>query len=218
MSTPSEKLCSKCQRPNSLDANYCSWCGASEFEIDPHQSFRLTLPQAELHRLRLDVRRIIVLGVVSFGLYLLYWAFITWIHLKRETGGNFFPPWHALSLLVPIYGLFRLHHHVRVIKELCDSSGVATNLSPPLIVVMFLLNNILGIVVAFASSQGLAIVLSVISLTLVITILIWAQSTLNAYWAETRGAELREARFSPIEWIVCLLGILSWSGVLVPIG
>ena len=217
MATPPEKSCSKCSRPTPLDANYCPWCGSNEFKVDPQQPFRLPVPEVEQYRLRLDVRRLIAFGIVSRGLYLLYWAFFTWGQLKRETGGNFFPPWHALSLLVPIYGLFRMHHHTRVIKELCEGGGVPTNLSPALVVVMLLLGGILDFIVALAASRGLAMMLSVISLVLAVTILVWAQSALNAYWSKSRGEDVREARFSIIEWIVGLLGILSWSSILIPI-
>ena len=217
MSTPPEKQCSRCRKPNTIDSNYCAWCGASEFESDPQQRLLLTFAQADQYRLKLDTRRLIAFGIISFGLYILFWALLTWIQLKRETGGNFFPPWHALSLLVPIYSLFRLHHHVQVIKELCDGSGVPTNLSPRLVIVMFLLSGILDVIAAIYASYGQAIVLRIISLTLLITILIWAQSALNGYWTKTREAELKEVPTSTIELVISLLGVLSWTALLVPI-
>ena len=216
MTTPPEKVCSRCNRPTQLDTNFCPWCGAQEFEVDSQLPFRPPVPEVEQYRLRLSIRRIIAFGIVSLGLYLLYWAFFTWDQLKRETGGNFSPPWHALSLLVPIYNLFRMHHHVRVIKELCESGGVQTNLSPPLVIAMLLLSGILDFIVLLAVSRGLAIGLSVISLILTVTIIVWAQNELNAYWSKSRGEAVREAGFSPIEWIVGLIGILSLSLTLIP--
>ncbi len=96
MTTPPEKSCSRCNRPTQLDTNFCPWCGAREFRVDPWLPSRLPVPEVDQYGLKLGIGRIIVFGVVSLGLYLFYWAYFTWDQLKRETGGNFSPPWHAL--------------------------------------------------------------------------------------------------------------------------
>ena len=70
------------------------------------------------------------MAVLSYGLYLFYWLYLTWKQYRDHTGQEVFPVWHALTLAVPIYGLFRTHAHVRSFKELMFSSGVTSTLSP----------------------------------------------------------------------------------------
>ena len=50
----------------------------------------------------LSQNRILVMAVLSFGLYLLYWFYLTWKQYRDQTSQEAFPVWHALSLLVPI--------------------------------------------------------------------------------------------------------------------
>ncbi|MSQ40942.1 MAG: hypothetical protein EXR55_04665 [Dehalococcoidia bacterium] len=65
----------------------------------------------------LSPARIILMSVLSQGLYLLYWFYLTWKHYRNHTGRDVYPVWHALTLLVPIYSLFRTHAHVRALKS-----------------------------------------------------------------------------------------------------
>ena len=67
--------------------------------------------------------RILLMAVLSYGLYLFYWFYLTWKQYRDHTGREAFPVWHALTLVVPIYGLFRTHAHVRSFKELMVNSG-----------------------------------------------------------------------------------------------
>ena len=70
--------------------------------------------------------------MLSVSLYFFCWFYITWKQLATEIGGDHHPVWHALSLFVPIYNLFRIHKHMSVIKNL----SIATSFSPGAIVVL----------------------------------------------------------------------------------
>ncbi|MFQ5934525.1 MAG: hypothetical protein ACE5KI_07780, partial [Dehalococcoidia bacterium] len=153
---------------------------------------------------------------LSFGLYFFYWTYLTWAQLKNETGGNYYPVWHTLSLFVPIYGLFRFYRHLRVIVDLCKRSGVITNLSPWVCVLMIILGGVLDFIGGSSTSVVVALVMSAISLTLITTLLLWAQSALNAYWAQSKGAGLRETRVRAGEIALGLIGIIGWAGFIVP--
>ena len=87
--------------------------------------------------------RVVLASVLSGGLYLLYWFYITWKQLSRETENTHYPVWHALTLLVPIYGLFRMHAHVRLINELAFRHRIAETFGPSLAVVLLVLSNVL---------------------------------------------------------------------------
>ena len=62
-------------------------------------------------RLTISLRRIVVLSVLSAGVYYTYWIYRTWGQLAREVPnqGPYYPVWHALTQLIPVYAQFRLH-------------------------------------------------------------------------------------------------------------
>ena len=84
-------------------------------------------------------RRLLGMLVLSYGLYLFYWFYLTWKQYRDHTGQEGFPVWHALTLFVPIYKWFRFHAHVRVYKELMINSGVPNSLSPIWTVVVMII-------------------------------------------------------------------------------
>ena len=118
----SDKLCTGCGEQNPAQANFCSSCGAQEFAE--------AAPKPTRNVLRLSMGRIVLLSVVTSGLYIFYWLYLTWKHLQSETEDVHYPVWHGLTLFVPVYGLFRLHRHVSVIQGLALKAGVDTSLSP----------------------------------------------------------------------------------------
>ena len=85
--------------------------------------------------------RVLVMSVLSYGLYLVYWFYRTWKQYRDHTGTEAYPVWHALTLFVPIYGLFRTHAHMRCYQELMVKDRVATTISPGGAVVLVLISS-----------------------------------------------------------------------------
>ena len=85
--------------------------------------------------------RLLVMLVLSYGLYLFYWLYLTWKQYRDHTGQRVFPVWHALTQFVPIYKWFRFHAHVRVYKELMTDSDVPSSLSPFWAVVVLIISS-----------------------------------------------------------------------------
>lgn len=56
-------------------------------------------------RTQISMRRILFMTIASYGLYLVYWFYVTWKQYKDNTGERAYPVWHALTLLIPIYNL-----------------------------------------------------------------------------------------------------------------
>lgn len=76
------------------------------------------LPRTPWRRVR-PLWRTVALTVATINLYWFYWFWATWRELKQETGDNRMRPFgHMLSLFVPVYQLFRIHAHFRVIRDL----------------------------------------------------------------------------------------------------
>jgi hypothetical protein len=64
------------------------------------------------------------LTFVTGGAYLIVWAGRSWSTMKRERGDSEMRPvWHALSLVVPLYMVFRVHAHFRTLNELLSGIG-----------------------------------------------------------------------------------------------
>ena len=214
-----DKQCTECGEVNPEDSNFCSNCGGREFkEVPPGLARRLEIHSEVEARddVRLGIGRVVVLSLLSFGLYQVWWFYITWKHLDSETSEEHHPVWHALTLFVPIYNLFRMHHHVSVVRNLATGAGVATSLSVGLIVILFAVSNVLDGISLRIDDRGTLIVLGVLSTVLTTTVLYLPQEILNEYWRSVRGANLREARLGVGEVILVLLGVLFWVILLIP--
>ena len=164
--------------------------------------------------------RIVALTVLSSGLYIFYWMYVTWRQYREHTGNLAFPVFHALSLLVPIYQFFRLHAHMRVYQELMEQRGVPTTLSPARIVLIYLGVVLLGMVSFIlpaeeplsASQQAAYVAINVGQVTLLSWILWHAQTNINRFWQHRLGVRLGWMRLSLVELMVVAFGlVLGWG-------
>ncbi len=189
-----EKVCAQCGQLNRSHANYCSACGAqgfAEVTLEQGEAGPAYQPLAtESYALRLSIARIIILSIVTSGLYVFYWLYLTWKHLQSETGDVHYPFWHALTFLVPVYGLFRIHRHIAVIQAASQRAGVDALLTPALAVTMLALYWLLAMLSANSASFGTFVVLNLIRLALITTVIVRAQATLNNYWSSVKGEAL----------------------------
>ena len=145
-----EKQCSYCGEINTEESNFCSNCGAGDFkEIPPGLASRLSSTSEASNAVKLGTGRVGLLSVLSFGLYLFWWYYITWKQLASETREEHYPVWHSLTLIVPIYNLFRMHRHVSVINDLASRVGLTISLSAGTAVVLLLVSSILETRVVF---------------------------------------------------------------------
>ena len=204
-----EKVCAQCGQLNRSHANYCSACGAHGFAdvtLEQGEAGPPYLPLTpESYALRLSIARIIILSIVTSGMYVLYWLYLTWKHLQSETGDVHYPVWHALTFLVPVYGLFRIYKHVAVIQAVSQRAGVEALLSPVLAVTMVALYWPLGMLSANSESIGTSVVLGLIGLALITTVVVRAQTTLNNYWSSVKGEALASVPFGAVEVVFVIL-------------
>ncbi len=214
-----EKQCSDCGEINPPQSDFCSHCGSRGFrDVPPRLAARLKDGE-QLHispAVRISIGRVVLVSALSGGLYLFYWFYLTWKQLATETKGIHHPVWHAFTLGVPIYGLFRTHAHVRVIAELASKQRVASYMAPGLAVVLALVVNGLGWASLSTESYGTTIVLSLISTVVSATLVGSAQSGLNAYWEKARGNLLADARIGAGEVVFAVLGVLIWIITFIP--
>src|SRR5438045_8037872 len=69
--------------------------------------------------------------MLTFGVYPIVWVGLSWAEMKRELDDpDMHPVGHALAMLVPIYGLFRLHAHFRTVNCLLAQARCASSVYP----------------------------------------------------------------------------------------
>ena len=214
-----DKLCARCGALIGANATICSSCGAREFrDVPPELESRPSQAPAGAANtaVYLSLARVVLLSLLSSGTYFFYWLYLTWRHLRDETGEKHYPVWHALTLLVPIYGLFRLHRHVGLIRDLARGVGIETALAPSLAVGLVFLNWMLGISSTQIDQENTValLVVSVIGLALTTTVVVRAQDGLNRYWIRVRGESLQKAPLGVGEVALAVLGTLYWLSVL----
>jgi hypothetical protein len=158
---------------------------------------------------------------LTYGLYLFYWFYLTWKQYRDHTREKAFPVWHALTLVVPIYGLFRTHAHTRIFKELMTNRGLMTTISPGLAVAAVVASSALSWS-TFGLSWGnmtlaaamTTTVIEILSIAIVAWLLMRLQDNLNIYWHEVSSGQLIDARIGIGEAIFAVIGGLAWLDTL----
>lgn len=205
--------CTNCGAEVEHGANFCGSCGTGL-----GQTARLGYP--------ISLNRILFLTVASFGLYLFYWIYLTWRHYRDHTGNEAYPIWHALTLLIPIYGLFRIHAHVRSYNELMSKSGLPSSIAPGWVVTVVLIALILGNVGSILSGGLLGIddytfgaavsaaILSTVSLALYLGVLLPLQSNLNRYWESLENVQMVPPKVRVGEVVFSIIGLFTWMDII----
>lgn len=225
----SAKFCPQCGTEVRSGSQFCANCGhrfAAEGADDTHygdddNSYgaadrNLPIPIDMPYRIPLD--RVLLMTVLSFGLYIFYWHYLTSKHYRDYTREEAYPIWHALTLLVPIYSLFRTHAHMRVFRDLMMNAGLTTTISAWWAVGAILVTNaldyrafwLLTAETASFSDAMLSLVLSVGSLSIVAWLLLHVQSNLNSYWNNLTDGRVANAKIGVGEVILAVIGVFSW--------
>jgi hypothetical protein len=68
-------------------------------------------------KILLSPARVLIFSVLSAGLYIFYWSYLTWKQLKAETRDDHYPVWHALTIWIPLYNLFQIHSISRLFRN-----------------------------------------------------------------------------------------------------
>ncbi|MDP6550352.1 MAG: hypothetical protein QF659_09805, partial [Dehalococcoidia bacterium] len=170
----------------------------------------------------ISLRRVFLMSVLSNGLYLFYWFYLTWKQYREQTRIEAFPVWHALTLMVPGYNLFRIHSHMRSLKQLMLDSDLASTISAGWAVALVLILIALG-VMSYQLAGGFGevgdmtqktavniAILNIISVLLVAGLLVQVQGNLNRYWSSLANVQPVSARIGVGEVIFGLIGGVSW--------
>ena len=222
--------CPYCAHQVESNHIFCGGCGKAlpaESTADPEEALTGQPPRTLAYRI--SPTRILVMTFLSDGLYLFYWFYITWQQYRDHTGNQVFPMWHTLSLMIPIYGLFRTHAHMRSFKALMQDAGVFCSIAVGWAVVLVLISTALdnaslrvngGFFNFGEVSFGAALIsalLDLASIAVVLGLLLHVQQNLNRYWASLDNVTLVDLNVGAGEVILAVVGVLTWIITLISI-
>jgi len=215
--------CPNCGTAAQQSFNYCSVCGK---DLTGRSSAAAVRQVAQGLPSTLDYhisgRRILLMSVLSHGLYLFYWFFLTWKQYRDHTGNPVFPVWHAMTLMVPVYSLFRTHAHMRIYKELMLDAGVTSTINVGLTVGLVFTSSVLDTVSfnlggGFAGSSEIStgtaaatVVINLISVAIVSGLLLHLQGNLNRYWHGLESATIVDLKIGISEVFLVFIGVFLW--------
>ena len=222
--------CPYCAHQVESNHIFCGGCGKAlpaESTADPEEALTGQPPRTLAYRI--SPTRILVMTFLSDGLYLFYWFYITWQQYRDHTGNQVFPMWHTLSLMIPIYGLFRTHAHMRSFKELMQDTGVFCSIEVGWAVVLVLISTALDNAslrvnggffnfgeVSFEAAL-ISALLDLASIAVVLGLLLHVQQNLNRYWASLDNVTLVDLNVGAGEVILAVVGVLTWIITLISI-
>jgi hypothetical protein len=224
--------CANCGAPTQPTDRFCGACGrpaepasAPPFTPQPAPRQPGVWEDATALPYLLSPQRVLALTVLSYGLYLFYWFYLTWRQYRDHTGSPSFPLWHALTLLVPVYGLFRTYVHIRCFRDLMTRANLPCSLSPGWSVLLVMIYSGLGwasfqVSGGFQSlTSGEAVtreaaravaLIDGVGIAVVAGLLVGVQGNLNRYWASLPGRRAVSPPAAPGEVALVLLGLLFW--------
>ena len=196
-------FCSSCGHRLQAAVNFCAECGAAAAKSLPYL---------------MSVQRVVLMSLLSGGLYLFWWFYITWKHYHYHTGKEAYPVWHTFTLVVPIYSLFRIHAHMRTYKGLMMELQLTNSINPGIAVVVVLIASsslFVGVTQTWSGeiSEALAIWILIIEVTyavLIALLLASVQDNINRYW-QTVSTNAISCRLGIGEVILTALGIVFWA-------
>ena len=169
------KRCPYCAEEILADAAKCRHCG--EWLVAPPPG-RGPSADGRKYSDAQPVWQLVLLSVVTFGVYELRWFYRTWKQLKRDRDLDMSPGLHTLGLVVPILNIVLVLNLFREIKEYAEEARVRARYPPGGVLAAYLA---LG-AIAWAPAPWKALTfLSVVPLAVV-------QHALNGYWRARQPA------------------------------
>lgn len=182
------KKCPYCSEEVKSDAIKCKHCG--EWLNKPSKSqYENRTPQYSNAQ---PIGRLLPVILLSFGLYIFYWYYKNWKHLKSHKNLDISPGGRTVLLIIPIVGYFMLYEQFRDIKNYAKERGCKTYSSGLLILVYFLIS----VFLAWVPFIGVLFAWPIIVV----------QETLNDYWKEEQPNLPVRKSFTDGELLVMIIG------------
>lgn len=190
--------CKKCGKENPDKSKFCQYCGIkfdghNETEIAYHEHEGTTenlTSSTSPYPYVISIPKLVVLSIVTFGLYEIYWFYKQWKSLKAERNLKVTPWARALFATIMSYSLFKeVSKAIKSVDKTTDlgAGGLA-------VAYFFLL-----ILYKLPDPYWWLSFLSVLPL-------IPVQNTINFYWRKKYGEKIIPSGFGAWNWIWTVAG------------
>ena len=215
-------FCSNCRQEHHRQDAFCSNCGARIAQEPAPSGGNYSGETQELPH-HISPQRVIMMTILSYGLYLFYWFYLTWKQYRDHTGGEAYPVWHALTLLVPIYAYFRTHAHMRSFRELMVQANMSCSIDPGLAVLVVIVTSVLESI-SFHITGGfelidltqrtaiLSAIMDVSAIAMIARLLLQVQENLNRYWEGLTNVRVASVKIGWGEPVLGIIGTSAWLG------
>jgi len=142
-------------------------------------------------------------------MYIPIWYGLTWAELKRETeetasplargtdGGAMSPIGHALSIVVPVYGIWQAYRHFALLDAVRRNVDPAHGVDA---LTGAIGTGIWWLTFTHYSTEPIFMALDAIELLAGSAVVVYGQHALNGYWRSRPGPAVEE-RITEIDWL-----------------
>ncbi len=204
------RFCPACGSPRSPDAVVCDACSYSFGQSLSEEEQEVAEPSSlELSGYQTALWLVVLLSLVTSGLYLPVWMGLTWSELKRVYRDvRMYPVWHGLSALVPVYGWMRFYTHCVAINNGVEHRGGQAMVRPGWATAAIVIGAVAGVSSAWTLGVWF-VLLWLASSALFAGALAHAQTGLN-YYRRSLSREETPVTVRGWEW-----GLLFFGGIFV---
>lgn len=192
MPAPALKRCPYCGEEIRVEAGKCRFCN----EWLPG-AFRPDAASGEMRYSHAQpITKLVLLSILTFGLYQFYWFYRNWKTIKAQTGVPLSPGWRTVGLFVPIVSIFMVNDQFKLIHTVASASGLRPRFSPGWLTLGYLVLTALS---RLPDPWEMVELLSFLPL-------IPVQRALNEYWATEQPGRAVRTRYSKGEIAVLIVG------------
>jgi len=225
----SMKMCSFCAEEILADAVKCKHCGEW---LNRQSAGQRTHPVVQQYSNAQPIWNLILLSILSFGIYEIYWFYRNWKHLKVHKNLNINPGWRTVGLLVPIYGIILIYRQFKDIDELLLKAKCKKffyELSPGGATLSYVFFNFLSARISNLPMKytqitptGLLAVMifEIVFFLIAVWVLVDVQKMLNEFWEKEQPHFAIRTKFTNKEIAILLIGGVFWTifliGIFIP--
>lgn len=161
----------------------------------------------------LTLPRLAALLALTGGLYYFWWVHLLCRQHRDHVRGGARPIARALAQLIPVYGVYRLHHQAADYARLSENARVAHSIKPEWIAAISAVNWLIVIIRFWPMPADIAQALSAFhfaaNIAIALCATLWIQASANVYWMHYVGGRAAErAPFTTGEAAFCVAGAL----------